>query len=315
MSSRLLTLTLALAASLALALPIACGGGTAPARPDGGSACGPCPAGQGCDLAARSCVVGANEGARCAGDAPPGAPLICVDGLVCSGVPDGKHICARPCAGKADCHSGELCVLAQVDGGTNAYCATPVPPGGDCDPERLTQCVSSGGGMLVQCIERGVDGGGGQCLQRCDARATCPSGQACSTPFSDGAGVCGAIKHPGDRCNQAQLDFCNAGQHCVLESGNFGICHTACDASATPCAANEFCVHADPCASGSPAFCVVPQPNGSACDLAADHFCGADSDCVSVNNQLICQPDCSRGQACASGSCHALSPTCLSACF
>jgi hypothetical protein len=264
MSPKVLPIATLTLLALGLVLPLACGGGTAPTGLDGGNGCGPCPAGQGCDLANKSCVPGAIEGARCGPEAAVGAPLVCVDGLACSGVPDGRHICARACTGKSECHASEVCIRALVDGGgSNAYCAEPVQLGGACDPERLQQCVSAGAGVIVQCIERGLDGGGGSCLQRCDSRTPCPSGQACSPEFSDHAGVCGPVKHPGDRCNQSQLDFCNDGQHCILESGDFGICHTACDASPTPCAANEACIHADPCQSGSTAFCVVPQANGA----------------------------------------------------
>ena len=93
MSPKVLPLVTVTLLALGLALPLACGGGTAPTRLDGGNGCGPCPAGQGCDLSNKSCVPGATEGARCGPEAAVGAPLVCVDGLVCSGVPDGRHIC------------------------------------------------------------------------------------------------------------------------------------------------------------------------------------------------------------------------------
>src|SRR4051794_40859778 len=98
-----------------------CGSGTAP-NPDAGP-CGTCPAGDGCDVASRSCAPGSGEGARCGSDAPVATPTICQVGLECGPVSGGLNVCAHPCTTASDCPSGETCFASAVDGGTRTYCA------------------------------------------------------------------------------------------------------------------------------------------------------------------------------------------------
>ena len=293
-----------------IAVLAGCGAGTAPSVPVDAGPCGPCPSGQGCDVAKGICAPGGVEGAACGADAADGGPSICVDGLSCGSVAGGAMVCARSCAGASDCAAGQRCYLAQAAGQTRKYCASAVGLGEACGPSALRQCEGSGG-VLVSCIE-GADGG--VCMQRCDAQSPCPSGQACSTSFSDGAGVCGPPTAPGSRCDQTALQYCSQGQVCVVEAGSQGTCHSACTAAA-PCAPGDACIHADPCSDAGAAFCVTPQPIDGGCAPADDRFCGPGAVCVNLSGALLCKPDCSGGAACGAASCHDIPGTCQSACF
>jgi len=301
------------AAGLFLLALVGCASATAP-NPDGGP-CGSCPSGQGCNLATGACVEASAEGARCGSDAPTGSPTVCQDGLSCSPIAlNGVSVCSKECRTAGDCGSGESCYLVELDGGNRQYCAAPVPVGSTCGADQLRQC-SGGNGVTSACIE-GSDGGG-QCMQRCDDQVSCPSGQACSTAFSDGEGVCGAPTHAGSGCDQSALAFCSEGQVCVVEAGTRGTCHTACtpSASTTGCAAEEICIYADPCATTGQGFCVTPQPVDGGCAPADDHFCGPGTDCVNMSGTLICKPDCTSSSDCGTETCNALPQSCRSACF
>ncbi|MBS2027716.1 MAG: hypothetical protein JST54_07440 [Deltaproteobacteria bacterium] len=290
----------------------ACGSANAP-NPDGGL-CGVCPTGEGCNVATKACAPANPEGVRCGADAPTGTPTICQDGLSCGPIVGGTNLCTKACKGASDCGSSESCYLVQLDGGNRQYCATPVPVGSTCGSDQLRQC-SSGNGVVAACIE-GSDGGG-QCMQRCSAQVGCPSGQACTTPFSDGEGVCGTPTEPGSGCDETALQFCTAGQVCVVEAGTRGTCHLTCTpgAATTGCSGTEICIYADPCATSGQGFCVTPQPVDGGCAPADDHFCGPDADCVNLAGTLLCKPDCTTSNSCYAGTCNALPQSCRSACF
>lgn len=302
-------------AALGLVLAVAgCSSANAPGQADAGPCGRPCGSGEGCDVASHACAPGAKLSERCGADAPSGAPTICVEGLACGVVTDGKHVCVQPCTAAEQCPTGQTCFQVTVSGERDTYCGTPASLGQDCSPEGLRECRGAGGGQIVACIAS-PDAGSGTCMQLCDPSVTCPSGQVCSTPFSNGGGVCIAPTNPGDACNQDALHFCENGQVCVVESGSDGRCHVSCDPADGGCSGGQACVRADACATAGPGFCVAPQPDGGDCTPASDHFCGPDYDCVNLGASLSCVPDCTQGQACSAGSCHGLPDGCRSACF
>lgn len=228
-------------------------------------------------------------------------------------------MCSRLCTDSSQCGASEGCFQAQVENQIRKYCARQVALGDTCGAAELRQCSGNSGGQIIQCIDSGTDAGS-RCMLRCEVAGDCPGGQDCSVAFGDGNGVCGAPTQPGDPCDQSQFVFCSAGQVCVVVSGTAGFCHTTCGTVGDTCANGGACISADPCSSSGQPFCVTPQPIDGTCNALNDEFCGTGADCVNLSAPdggavLLCKPDCTSGQSCATGTCRSTAYCQKMACF
>ncbi len=307
-----------------------------------------CPAGQGCNDLTGACEARCGADADCAN---PIVPMQCVAGAckvrsecdpgtgVGCAAPEqcflasnsGGGVCLQPCDPLASvCGNGTACVSF----GASSYCLAPGAglPGGDCatsaDCSAGTACFGDatgahcyslcnvqtgnpGCGAAQSCVDSGVDGRLGACVNNCQDECTAGT-SVCS---ADGTGVqtCGDFDAdaclefgPSTACtdemrcnpNTVQCDYyCDVDAQCPV---GFGVPYQCSNHQCVARSCNPGAQSCDPANRAS--LCVPSDPNNAAagicldnCDPNVDGRCGARGHCdytgdAAGNVTFVCLP-------------------------
>ena len=258
---------------------------------------------------------GGGKGACMAGKVQPApsknAGEACAASSECKSLMCLKNVCRTQCAPKkpVQCTADEQC--SAIPGTSIGACVPKPPPpakaavGELCDGD--DHCASN------ICLKADLQADFGQCRQKCEAKGTCPEGQACllqpegysaCMPGSDKVGAGSACSGPSD----CDTNLC-------VSDGKTNFCSKYClegDATTCPCgmqckntSSGALCIGqktaccslgdgANPCAAGQGCLRTGAGPLGTCGKVGAGQLadkCATDSDCAS----LYCAPDASQG--------------------